>query len=87
MPSDESAPSWFASAIATLPEHRSIQVEGLRIAYRVWGDEEVEHEPPLLLKLALPRPIRASQSADSRQPPIFATDDPAGLERLRAAIQ
>ena len=31
----------------------------------------------------LPRPVRASQSADSRQPPIFATNDPGGLERLR----
>jgi pimeloyl-ACP methyl ester carboxylesterase len=41
MPSDESAPSWFASAIATRPEHRSIEVEGLRIAYRVWGDESL----------------------------------------------
>jgi pimeloyl-ACP methyl ester carboxylesterase len=39
MPSAETAPSWFTSAIATVPLMRSIEVDGLRIAYRVWGDE------------------------------------------------
>ena len=34
----EAPPAWFASAIATLPVHRSLTVDGLKITYRVWGD-------------------------------------------------
>jgi pimeloyl-ACP methyl ester carboxylesterase len=35
------APSWFADALALTPEHRSLEVEGARIAYRVWGKPEL----------------------------------------------
>ena len=34
----EAPPAWFVSAIKTLPEHRSLTVDGLKITYRVWGD-------------------------------------------------
>ena len=31
-------PRWFTDAIAVRPDHRSLVVEGARIAYRIWGD-------------------------------------------------
>ncbi len=34
-----STPSWFSEAIATVPDHRHIDVDGVRIAYRAWGRE------------------------------------------------
>ena len=46
MSSVETAPSWFSEAIANVPQMRSIEVDGLRIAYRVWGDESL---PGLIL--------------------------------------
>jgi pimeloyl-ACP methyl ester carboxylesterase len=45
-PAATAAPSWFSEAIATVPQMRSIEVDGLRIAYRVWGDESL---PGLIL--------------------------------------
>jgi len=32
------APAWFRQALAHRPEHRQVPVEGVPIAYRVWGD-------------------------------------------------
>jgi pimeloyl-ACP methyl ester carboxylesterase len=32
------APAWFRQALADRPEHRQVRVEGVPIAYRVWGD-------------------------------------------------
>ncbi len=39
-------PRWFAEALAAKPAHRSLDVEGARIAYRVWGKPEL---PALVL--------------------------------------
>lgn len=32
------APAWFLDALAQEPEHRSTDVDGVRIAYRAWGE-------------------------------------------------
>ncbi|MGC9952960.1 MAG: alpha/beta hydrolase [Rhizomicrobium sp.] len=40
------APAWFAEAVATLPEHRFVEVDGARIHYLRWGDKA---RPGLLL--------------------------------------
>jgi pimeloyl-ACP methyl ester carboxylesterase len=32
------APEWFTSALAQSPEHHDIEVEGVRIHYRTWGE-------------------------------------------------
>ncbi|MGY1704624.1 alpha/beta fold hydrolase [Geodermatophilus sp. SYSU D00697] len=33
----EAAPAWFTSAVAALPEHRDVEVDGARVHYRAWG--------------------------------------------------
>jgi pimeloyl-ACP methyl ester carboxylesterase len=38
-PSD-AAPPWFTRALADAPEHKDVDVEGVGIHYRVWGDPE-----------------------------------------------
>ncbi len=45
-PNAEPAPGWFARAIAERPQIRSIESEGARISYRVWGDADL---PALML--------------------------------------
>lgn len=35
------APAWFRSAVAAVPEHRALVVDGTRITYRVWGDAQL----------------------------------------------
>jgi pimeloyl-ACP methyl ester carboxylesterase len=32
------APAWFADAIAARPTHHDVEVDGVRIHYRAWGD-------------------------------------------------
>lgn len=44
-PTDTTA-GWFATAIATLPDHRDFEVAGRRIHVRTWGDPT---RPPLVL--------------------------------------
>jgi pimeloyl-ACP methyl ester carboxylesterase len=44
--SPAAAPKWFKEAVAILPEHRFITVEGARIHYQRWGDPA---RPGLLL--------------------------------------
>ncbi len=39
-PGAPETPPWFTTAVQTLPEHRSITVDGLHIAYRVWGERD-----------------------------------------------
>jgi len=36
-PPDADVPAWFARALAALPEHRDVEVDGTRVHYRVWG--------------------------------------------------
>jgi pimeloyl-ACP methyl ester carboxylesterase len=35
------APGWFTQALAAVPEHRDVEVEGARVHYRVWGDRSL----------------------------------------------
>ncbi len=35
------APGWFVSAVANRPDVRSVDCEGTRISYRVWGDPDL----------------------------------------------
>jgi pimeloyl-ACP methyl ester carboxylesterase len=37
-PAPDAAPAWFVRALTATPEHRSIAVDGARIAYRAWGE-------------------------------------------------
>ena len=37
-PSDAAAPAWFLRALAAVPQHRDVDVEGARIHYRAWGE-------------------------------------------------
>jgi pimeloyl-ACP methyl ester carboxylesterase len=34
-------PAWFSAALATVPEHRDVKVDGCRIHLRCWGDEQL----------------------------------------------
>jgi pimeloyl-ACP methyl ester carboxylesterase len=34
-------PAWFSAALATVPEHRAVKVDGCRIHLRCWGDEQL----------------------------------------------
>jgi pimeloyl-ACP methyl ester carboxylesterase len=34
------APSWFTNALASLPDHEEVEIEGTTIHYRRWGDSD-----------------------------------------------
>jgi pimeloyl-ACP methyl ester carboxylesterase len=37
MPAVDTAPAWFTRAVAAAPEHRDVDVDGVRVHYRAWG--------------------------------------------------
>ncbi|MGY1824502.1 alpha/beta fold hydrolase [Geodermatophilus sp. SYSU D00079] len=36
-PAVDTAPAWFTRAVAAVPEHRDVDVDGVRVHYRAWG--------------------------------------------------
>jgi pimeloyl-ACP methyl ester carboxylesterase len=36
-PAVDTAPAWFTRAVAAAPEHRDVDVDGVRVHYRAWG--------------------------------------------------
>jgi pimeloyl-ACP methyl ester carboxylesterase len=37
-PDESAVPDWFVQALADVPDHGDVEVEGARIHYRAWGD-------------------------------------------------
>ncbi|RYJ06128.1 MAG: alpha/beta fold hydrolase [Actinomycetales bacterium] len=38
VPPPAAAPAWFVDALADEPEHHVVEVDGVRVAYRAWGE-------------------------------------------------